>query len=387
MAGEDTGRSAAHHSAADRPLRIAICLSHFYPTIGGAERQALQLARQWTAWGHEVRVITRPVPGLPRRETLDGIEIRRSIHTVSLGPLFGVTFVGRLAASLLRLAARYDVVLAAQAPWEAVATGLVRRITGKPTVVRLANAGPYGDLRQLQQARGRSILTRLVKSNDLFVALSRQAGEELRRLGCPPDKIRQLTNGVDTVHYAPPPSPLPQRDRTVLFVGRLSEQKNPLALLRSWQRVNARREYQLLMAGEGPLESSARQLAVELQLGGIEWLGSCRDLRSVYHRASVFVLPSLSEGCSNALLEAMASGLCPVATNIGGNSDVIADGVNGRLVEARHDQQLTDVLGEVLADRDTRQRLALAAREHVMAHHDAQHVARQYLNAFVDLME
>ena len=65
----------------------------------------------------------------------------------------------------------------------------------------------------------------------------------------------------------------------------------------------------------------------------------------------MFVLPSLSEGCSNALLEAMASGLCPVVTNIGGNRDVIIDGVNGRTVEAQDDQQLSDVLSEVLTDR------------------------------------
>jgi glycosyltransferase involved in cell wall biosynthesis len=173
----------------------------------------------------------------------------------------------------------------------------------------------------------------------------------------------------------------------VLFVGRLSDQKNPLSLLRGWQQVNAAGEYRLLIAGEGPLESSLRRRAAELQLQGTEFLGVCRDLRGVYHRACALVLPSLSEGCSNALLEAMASGLCPIVTNIGGNSDVIVDGVNGRLVAPRNDQQLSEVLSQVLADREVRQRLATAARDYVVAHHDAQYVARQYLDLFVDMME
>ena len=101
MATEQYGHASEHGASSARKLRIAICLSHFHPTIGGAERQLLQLARYWTAWGHRVYVFTRPMAGQTRRETVDGIEIRRSLHTLSLGPLFGVTFIGRLTASLL----------------------------------------------------------------------------------------------------------------------------------------------------------------------------------------------------------------------------------------------------------------------------------------------
>ena len=331
-------------------LRIVICLSHFHPTVGGAEQQLLQLARHWTRWGHTVRVITRPVPGAPHRETIDQIEIRRSIRTISLGPLFGVSFVASLTASLLRLATRSDVVLAAQAPWEAVATGVIRRITRKPTAVRLANAGPFGDLRQLQHATGRGILSWFVRSNSVFLALSDQSREEFAEFGCPRDKIRQLTNGVDTEQFAPPESTNEQRDRTVLFVGRLCAQKDPLSLLRSWQRVNIDRQYRLLIAGDGELAPSMREMITDLNLHDVELLGPCNDLARLYHQASLFVLPSLSEGCSNALLEAMASGLCPVVTNIGGNRDVINDGVNGRTVEAKDDQQLGDILSELLVD-------------------------------------
>lgn len=369
------------------PLRIVICLSQFHPAVGGAERQLLQLARHWAAWGHTVRVITRPVKGMPRREVLDRVDIRRSLYTFSLGPLFGVTFVACLVAQLLRLALSCDVVLAAQAPWEAVATGLFRRLTGKPTAVRLANAGHYGDLRQLQRAKGRRILSWLFKSNRLFLALSNQSREELAELGCPTENIAQLTNGVDTGRFIPPQSTNMLRDRTVLFVARLTEQKNPLSLLRSWQRVPADRGYRLLIAGDGPLAAQIEKTITQLQLQNVELLGLCHDLLPLYHQASVFVLPSRSEGCSNALLEAMAAGLCPVVTNIGGNRDVITDRVDGLLVEPDDDEQLGDVLTDVLADTEMREQLAAAARARVVAHHDADFVAHRYLDELARIVE
>jgi glycosyltransferase involved in cell wall biosynthesis len=338
------------------------------------------------AWGHEVRVITRPIAQRPHCEVIDGIEIRRTIQTLSLGPLWGITFIGSVMASLVRLVTGWDVVLAAQAPWEAVATGAVHRLTGKPTAVRVANAGPFGDLRQLQLATGRGLLVRLVKSNCLFIALSDQSQEELLQLGCAADRIRRLTNGVDTDHFTVPAEQDTVRDRTVLFVGRLCAQKNPLSLLGAWRQVNAAAQYRLLIAGAGDLEAPVRQFIADQGLSNVELLGTVRDLRDVYHRAAVFVLPSLSEGCSNSLLEAMASGLCPVATDIGGNRELLTDAVNGRLVAAENDQQLADALSQVLGDAVLRTRLARAARDHVVAHHQLDDVARRYLDLFAEMV-
>jgi glycosyltransferase involved in cell wall biosynthesis len=369
-----------------RSLQIAICLSHFHPTVGGAERQLLQLARLWAAEGHKVVVITRPVQGAPRRETYDQIEIRRTLHTWSLGPLFGVTFVGSLLLNLLALTNRCHVVLAAQAPWEAVSTGIYRNLTRKPTIVRLANAGPFGDLRQLDQATGRRILRRMLKWNSAFLALSDQSRQELQDLGCHEPCIRRITNGVDVQRFQPPVAADQRRNRTALFVGRLTAQKDPQFLLRSWQQVSPNGEFRLLVAGDGPLAEPLKQQIADQQMSNVELLGARNDLQRLYQEASVFVLPSRSEGCSNALLEAMASGLCPIVTNIGGNRDVVTDGVTGRLVESGHVRQLSDALREVLEDQDSCMRLGTAAREHVIAHHDIHDVANRYLQEFYRLV-
>jgi glycosyltransferase involved in cell wall biosynthesis len=288
--------------------------------------------------------------------------------------------------SLFGMLSRCHVVLAAQASWEAVATGLFGRLTGKPTMVRLANTGPFGELRQLESANGRTIFSRLFQGNSAFLALSGQAGEELLAFGCQEDRIRRITNGVDVQHFQPPATSDDQRDRTVLFVGRLAEQKDPELLLGSWQRVNSNGNYRLLIAGEGPLAESLEDQIARRQIRNVELLGACHALAQLYHQASVFVLPSRSEGCSNALLEAMASGLCPVVTNIGGNRDVVVDGVNGRLVEPGDADQLSDVLAEVLGNPGLRQRLSAAARDHVVSHHQLRDVADRYLHEFTQLV-
>ena len=277
--------------------------------------------------------------------------------------------------------------------------------------MRLANAGPFGDLQQLQAATGRSILAWLVQGNAAFLALSEQSRDELRAFGCPSGRIRPMTNGVDTQRFHPltdsPPADsaraenLPaehspaknppsenreQRARTVLFVGRLAAQKNPELLLHAWEQLSGQGDYRLLIAGEGPLRESLQRQISSRGLGNVQLLGACQSVEQLYHQASVFVLPSRSEGCSNALLEAMACGLCPVVSNIGGNRDVVSDHVNGRLVEPDDVQQLSGVLAEVLRDHGLRRRLARGAREHVVSCHEIHDVADRYLHEFVQLV-
>ena len=80
----------------DTRLRIVVCLSHFHPTVGGAERQLLHLARHWASWGHTVHVITRPLHDAPHHEMVDQITIRRSkTDQDGVGRKVGIPYGGR----------------------------------------------------------------------------------------------------------------------------------------------------------------------------------------------------------------------------------------------------------------------------------------------------
>jgi len=367
-----------------RPLNVAICLSHFHPLVGGSERQMQHLAERWADWGHEVSVFTRTLRGSPRHERLGEVAVHRVIRTAPLGPAFGATFISSLAAQLVRRAHTFDVMVAGQLPWEAVATGLVGRVLRKPSVAFTASTGPEGDVRQFFRAKGGKLLRVLVRSNSCFIALSDQGREELLELGCPAEAIVRSTNGVEIEKYQPFQHDA-ETGRTVLFLSRLVSAKNPQVLLRAWGKVNRDGVYQLLIGGNGPLADELRRLARQLDLRNVEFLGPVSDVAAAHRRASVFVLPSPSEGCSNALLEAMSSGLCPVVTRVPGNVDVVRDEVNGLLFDHDHDEQLAACLLRVLTDGPLRSRLAQAARQRVVEHHNLDKIAAELIERFEEL--
>lgn len=373
-------------SESRRPLRIAVCVAYFHPIVGGAERQMFQLAERWARWGHEPVVFTRRLRGQPARDSMAGIEIRRCIRTVPLGPMFGASFIVSLARRLVAARHRYDVVLAAQLPWEAVAMGLVCPALRKPTVVVPASTGPGGDVDQILRARGASLLRRLVLRNDRFLALSKQTQDELRQLGCAAEQVAPITNGVDLQRFVPAVDASRERDRTVCFVARLVPAKNPHLLLRAWGRLNADGKYRLLLAGDGPLADALRSAAAAAGLKNVEFLGQCADVAAVHRQASVYVLTSPSEGCSNALLEAMASGLCPVVTRVPGNVDLVRHEETGLLFPHDDEEALAACLSRVLEDAALRRQLAAAARAHVEAHHDLDRIARQFVEEFERLL-
>lgn len=371
---------ASKQGPAARPLRIAICLAHFHPAVGGAERQMFQLAQRWARSGHEPVVFTRRMPGLPRREVIDGVEIRRVIRSVALGPLFGLSYIASLAAQLVRHAGRYDVVIDGQAPWEAVATGLVCPWLHKPAIVVPASTGPVGDIQQIVDAKGSWLLRQFVLRNHLFVAISSQAAAELRALGCPEDSIRRIGYGVDLERFHPCVDESPERVRTVVWVARLVAAKNPHVLLRAWKRLNGDGKYRLLLAGDGPLAAEMKEFVEREGLREVHFLGNVNDVPPLHRQGSVFVLPSYGEGCPNALLEAMASGLCPVVSRVPGCADVVEDGVNGLLFESDDDVQLAAALAHALEDVPRRRQLSAAARTYVERRHAFDRVAEMILD-------
>src|SRR5690606_40727857 len=122
----------------------------------------------------------------------------------------------------------------------------------------------------------------------------------------------------------------------------------------------------IVLIGEGPLGQELHSLADALGIADRVFLAGARsDVDAMLPAFDVFALPSLTEGLSIALLEACAAGRAIVASNVGGNPEVIADGVNGRLVAAADGAGLQATLGELLGDATLRARLGAAARRWV----------------------
>jgi len=371
-------------------VKVVFCISWFWPRESGAERQARRQAVELARRGHRVSVLTRALPDRPCREEHQGIEIVRAVCPRELGPLFGVTFLVHMRRALLQLATDADIVHCHQSLWEAAASGWARPRLRCPTLVQPAASGPYGEYRQWQRTRGRRLLRRWILRNDCFVAISNEIREELIEFGVCPERVRLIGSGIDTDEFSPGESPLeqklPPRPR-VIFTGRLHPQKNLDVLLHAWRQVVRRVPASLILVGAGPEEARLRALSDKLGVAAsVLFAGAQTDVVPYLRAADVFVLPSVAEGMSNALLEAMAAGLAVAVSRIGGNTDLVSEGQTGLLFDPTDTDELAQKLLCLLRNAEVRRRLGRAARRFVVERYSLRSVVDAYERLYRELI-
>jgi glycosyltransferase involved in cell wall biosynthesis len=197
------------------------------------------------------------------------------------------------------------------------------------------------------------------------------------RFGVQPDRVAVIPNGVDGAFFGPAPgkkAPEP----TVVTVGRLVWEKDPLNLVEAFERVGRQiPQARLLMIGKGPLRGKVEGMIRSKGLEGrVTLLPSATDVRDPLQRAWTFAMGSAAEGCPNAILEAMSSGLPVVATRVGGIPDLVQDGETGLLVRPHDPQGLAEAMISLLQDAPRRQAMGERARERALTHHSLEAMAR-----------
>ncbi|MBT8447444.1 MAG: TIGR03088 family PEP-CTERM/XrtA system glycosyltransferase [Gammaproteobacteria bacterium] len=233
--------------------------------------------------------------------------------------------------------------------------------------------GEHGiDMHDLHSNRLRYRLLRRAVSPviDRFVTVSRDLERYLvDTVGIPGSKVEHIINGVDTQRFYPRGAAeelrdLPESLRGRLLigtVGRLADVKDPLNLLDAYTAMlvatpTLRETTGLVMVGDGPLMGACRDFLAGQQPDLPVWLAGARDdIPEILRALDVFALPSLQEGISNTLLEAMASALPVVATDVGGNPELIEAGLNGTLVPAASAAALAGALAGYINDPARRQ--------------------------------
>src|SRR5205823_11836996 len=150
-------------------------------------------------------------------------------------------------------------------------------------------------------------------------------------------------------------------------VGRLEGIKDPLNLVQAFVRAlkihpGAAERMRLVVAGDGALRHEAESLLADAGVRELAWFaGECADVPQFMRGLDCFVLPSLAEGVSNTILEAMATRLPVVATRVGGNAELIESGMTGTLVPSAHPEALAQAILGYFGDRATARRHAKAA--------------------------
>ncbi len=356
-----------------KPSVLMVTYQYAPAADGGAARQAQLLAEHLAARGRRIGVVTARYAGSPRSERVAGVEVNR-VWAIPKPGRFSATFLPSLARFLAHHGPSYDVWHAHQAFYNAgVALGL-SRLFRRLCIVKAAASGPYGDLARLRRVPMGSWVRRALLGANAVISLNSEMTQELLTAGIKSARIQEIPNGVDCERFSPASLAQRRAARSVLgippdgalalFAGRLAENKGTSFLLDAWrsvERQSPERLWTLILAGE---ESRVGEFSGrgEYELRPPRFLGKVLDVRGLLHAADLLVHPSLTEGLSNVVLEAMATGLPVVGTAIGGLREQVEHGVTGLLVPARDADALAQAMTTLLRDGELRAKMGAAGR-------------------------
>jgi glycosyltransferase involved in cell wall biosynthesis len=368
--------------------------------LGGAQEQAVRLCRALRAHGISTRIVTgRWRRSEPRRTEMGGVPVTAVFTAFKMFDLkglrkFGVyLYLANLFLHLLLHRRSYDIIHVHSATVSAFVVTLAGRWLGKPAVMKVMASGRWGDFKRMREGGillGSRLMLPRLRQVDRVICLNREVEEECRAEGFLPEQCFSVPNGIPAGEVKPRADYRGRGDAfRAVFAGRLDRQKNPVLILEAMARSarlpgGDRLEADFL--GDGPeraaLEERARALGVS---GRVRFAGRVNDVPRRLEEADAFVLPSLSEGVSNALLEAMAHGLPCIATDIPGNADLIRDRETGLLVRTGDADALARAMLELAADPALRERLGRAARTLVEERFDMGVIAARYAALYREL--
>ena len=234
-----------------------------------------------------------------------------------------------------------------------------------------------------------------------YIALSRDLGDYLTcRVGMSPSRVAQIYNGVDVQRFHPAKQRqaiegCPFSDAAnwlVGTVGRMQIVKDQTTLAAAFIRALAvapdlKTRLRLVMIGDGPLRARAQAMLEEAGLAALAWLpGQRDDVPEILRGLDCFVLPSLAEGVSNTILEAMASGLPVIATNVGGNGELIEAGVTGELVTVADPEAMARQIAALATDPQRARLAGLAGRARVEQQFSLQAMSQGYQGLYERLL-
>lgn len=356
---------------------------------GGLENGLVNLINQMPASAfRHVIICIEDFSGFRARITRDDVEVI-ALHRSQVG-------VWRLRLALFRLFRRLRPAIVHSRNLSGLDALLPARLAGVRACLHGEHGWDVGDLRGERRLWLRRLHVPLVTR---YITVSRDLQRYLvERVGVPARRVTQIYNGVDSARFAPgdpPPNLVPARflephKLVVGTVGRAQAIKDQISLIRACARLRRdapemRERLLLAIVGDGPMLAALRSEADALGLGDAVWLpGNIGDIPGVLRGLDVFVLPSLMEGISNTLLEAMATGLPVIATSVGGNVELVAQDVEGRLFEPQDVDTLAGLIAAYLADPALRLRTGRAARERVLREFSLPAMVGRYQKLYLD---
>lgn len=339
-------------------MKILVLIHEFPPVGGGGGRAAQDICRGLVRRGHAVTVLTAHLSGLPRREISDGLEVvrlpslRREAFRAGLLPMGAYLLVGLIAGLRLIRQWKPDLIHVHFAVPAGALAWILSRLTGVPYVLTVHLGDVPGGVPEKTGKWFRWVYPfthPIWREARRVVAVS----EHTRRLALEryPVEIEVIPNGIDLESVAcslEEPAAPPR----IVFAGRFVPQKDPLQIVRSLAELKDL-PWQCVLIGDGPLRE---QVMREIREQGLEdrfflpgWV-TPEDVAVWFARSDILFMPSRSEGLPVVGVQALASGLAIVASDIGGFLDLVENGRNGFLIDRARPSEFSAALRQLLAD-------------------------------------
>lgn len=300
--------------------RVNIIISSFYPKIGGAEKQLQLISEKLIEEGYEVEVITRRYKGLAKVEYIGNIRVRR-IWMIKLNKNTEKLsfYINSILYYLTKFKTKPDVIIASQTGVAARVAITIKTIFNCKVLVRIAG----GELKKFEG--NNSKFGKIFKRVDKFIVLSEDMKKTMEKLN--EKRVEKITNAVlKQVNIEA------NIGRYILFCGRIEKVKGLDLLLDSWRQMQIIGvEIPLVIVGDGSLKKQLEERYKELRC--VKWVGEDTDTDKYYKNARLLINTSEYEGISNTILEAQSYGIPVIASNVGGNKDLISNYKNGILFE------------------------------------------------------
>jgi glycosyltransferase involved in cell wall biosynthesis len=363
-------------------------LSYFHPFRGGAENQALLLCENLRRRGLDVAVLTRACKQLPDFETIGSVPVYRHIKTVNARTLFGLRYFISCIFFMISKRKQYDILHCHIVQgFHSIAAVIVGRLFKKKVVIKIASTGAANDFIDVRRVLAGGYILRFLRKTDKLIATSRQSAIEARSEGFSDVQIAIIPNGVDTRRFKPSDISAHSRSR-IVCVGRLVKVKGFDILIDAFSQLKREGACRYLdIVGAGPEHEILLKKAVDMGCAeDVIFHGEVADVERFFDTACVFVQPSLAEGMSNVLLEAMACGLPVIATRAGAAMDIIQDSVNGLLVDTGSAGGIRDAVRKIVFDEAFARTLGKNARKTVEDTCSIEIVARKYMELYRELI-
>lgn len=405
----------------DHSLRLVVPTERFWPEYTGWVKQTLKLAQ---SAGDQLQFVSVSRPSRTSAFSGASEDVPSNVEICRRGPNLKrdglpakVAYVLSAAIYVVGKRHTFDVLYLPYVFFPGFVFILLGTLIGLPVAIRIS--GQEVDPNRSLPARLRFWSLQFV---DAVVVLNKTDRQRVRELGVDDERVWFIPNGVDVKQFSPlsctsviqKPSGeralstqeetfTPEQEtsweedsRVVIgFAGTICRRKGVMELFDAYERICSIKNIpKPVLCIAGPMEgveevdpSFVKEVVgrVHLHGGDIQLLGKVDNMARFYHSLDLFVLPSYREGMPNVLLEAMATGLPCIATNIPGVQEIITSGRNGILVPPRNTPRLASVLYDLLRDRTLRKSLGSAARKKVVKLFSIKNMVDKYANLFVSM--